>query len=295
MKRNKKNRGISLTELIVSLALLGVLVGILGPTLRFFTRLTNRYDYGINSITNIGAAEQFMEKQISMTNLANSLTANSSYKVNTGIIIGDINGPYPTNSDELVFGINVANGNSKVDFIDFPNKPGNNKGNAVFFELPVVYNNPQNPDDIKNNKITLPAFGVFRFVTAKDPITGEWNTVLTYTTTYDPIDYSHDYIAALGNANSVIPWISEVQILPPTIGKIKLVPNHSDPNLDGDVSEVSTMHSVKTQSGTVMLNNLNYFQFIPGGIKVHFTYYPDPNNLNIMAVGERIFLKRGEI
>lgn len=265
----KKNRGLTLLELAITIALLSILMSVLWPILNFFIRVNNQYEYSVSIMSDIEIFENYLGRNISNVNFANTFSTTNYYKLNKGIIIGDINSPLEITDNEQKFGLNLDNPN----FIYNKNKK---IGNSIIIEEAVLYNNQNSISDPYNNKIVLPSYKLFRFLTYQDKKTKEIITVLTCATTYDPNDYSYNYIQALKNVNSVIPWINEIQIFPLNTSKIKLVPNQLE---------------VRDNS----IKDTNYFEKVPGGIKVHYTYYPNPNNLSVKNVRENLFLIRGEL
>ena len=265
----KKNRGVTLLELTIAIALLGILMSVLWPILNFFIRVNNQYEYSVSTMSDVEIFENYLERNVANTNFANSFSSTSYYKANKGIIIGNINSSLEVLNNEQKFGINIDNSNFLYE--------GNKKiGNSIIIEEAILYNDKNNPGDLYNNKIVFPSYKLFRFLTYQDEKTKEIITVLTCATTYDSNDYSYNYIESLKNVNNVIPWINEIQVFPLNTSKIKLVPNQ-----------------LEIRGSSIKENN--YFEKVPGGIKVHYTYYPNPNNLSLKNVRETLFLIRGEL
>lgn len=265
----KKNRGVTLLELAITIALLSILMSVLWPILNFFIRVNNQYEYNISIMSDIEILESYLDRDISNANLANTFSATDYYKINKGIIVGDINSSLEVTNSNKSFGLNIDNAN----FVYDKNKK---RGNSILVEEAVLYNNQNNGADGYNNRMIFPSYKLFRFLTYQDSKTKEMITVLTCAATYDSNDYSYNYIQALKNVNNAIPWINEIQIFPLNSSKIRLVANQIDEN--GELSESN-----------------NYFEKVPGGIKIHYTYYPNPNNLSLKAVRENLFLIRGEL
>lgn len=265
----KKNRGVTLLELAIAIALLGILMSVLWPILNFFIKVNNQYEYSVSTMSDIEILENYLGKNISNANFANTFSSTNYYKVNKGIVIGDINSPLEITNNEQKFGISFDNSN----FVYEDNKK---IGNSIIIEEAVLYNNRNNPIDLYNNKVVFPSYKLFRFLTYQDEKTKKVVTVLTCATTYDPSDYSYNYVQSLKNLNNVIPWINEIQVFPLNTSKIKLVPN-------------------QLKGGENAIKDANYFEKVPGGIKVHYTYYPNSNNLEVKNVRENSFLIRGEL
>lgn len=265
----KKNRGVTLLELTIAIALLGILMSVLWPILNFFIRVNNQYEYNMSTMSDVEIFENYLERNISEANFANTFSSTNYYKTNKGIVIGNINSPLEISNNDQKFGINIDN----LSFLYEENKK---IGNSILIEEAILYKNQNNPYDLYNNKIVFPSYKLFRFLTYQDEKTKEIITVLTCATTYDSKDYSYNYIESLKNVNNIIPWINEIQIFPLNTSKIRLVPNE-----------------LRGRDNSIKENN--YFEKVPGGIKVHYTYYPNPNNLSVKNVRENLFLIRGEL
>lgn len=254
MKNRRK--GSTFLEAAVAIGIVVVVVGLMGPIVRYYLKLGQRFSYGISVKAELDGSYQKLDQVIQSISFFDKWGGQQTGTKNAGIGIRDNYSPTVTEKLSAFLGNIMSTSGQTVKFTT---------GNTLYVMVPVYQSN----DPAQGGKPSfLASFYAFRFLN----VNGE--TGLYYSNSLN----SSGGVDILANQDFV-PFGDESLLLPTGIIIKKLVPNGENASNHNYFTEV--------QGGVIM--HLEYY------IDPTKTVDTGLNASSNIAVVEKLFLKRGEI
>lgn len=253
--KNRK-RGSTFLEAAVAIGIVVLIVGLVGPVVRYYLKLGQRFSYGISIQAELDGSYQKLDQVIQSITFFDKWGGQNTGTKNAGIGIRDnFNSTVSEKLSAFLGNIMSSNG-QPTKFM---------RGNTLYVMVPVYQSSDPNQG---GNPSFLASFYAFRFYN----VNGE--TGLYYSSSLN----SDGTVNVLGN-NDPVPFGNENLLLPTGLIIKKLVPN--------GINASNNNYFIEVQGGVIM-----HLEYYIDATKTVVTELNDPSNI---AVVEKLFLKRGEM